>query len=501
MKSAVSSFASRVIAIGLVLVPVALGTPATTRAQVAPERTLVVTPGKGPAGTDVTLSGTGWGENVDTASVAVVSPERPGVTHADVANGRLTGSVTIPSDIADGTLVAVEACQVSAGDDAVVDCAAAHFLVARPTLVLSQTSGAAGTVVALSGSGWGTPDRTPTVTPSGTASVVDGELTGTVTIPTDVAGGKLVPVQVCAPYAGRRTPLCLTSDFSVDPVLTATPTTALPGATIDLGGSWCCFSQRDVTWGSADTVIGTARTNADGVISGSARIPLDAAEGDGVLAICDGDVDAETCGTATVAVEAPTLRTDRSDYRIGDEVQLSGEGWCCPDAAVVVTDAADGIRWGDGTVDADGRLRAGATVPDGTEAGDLVLSVCAGARCRTVSVRVVTSPASTDQPTTVPPATSAPSVTTAPASPPVTSAPPPPPDQNGQTWWPVVVVAAVVGGALALLRRGRSHRRGRTTPIVRPGPAVHQLVPRRPVAVVVSVDVPRTTTRPTRSTS
>jgi hypothetical protein len=519
VRLALSLFATRAMgfaSVGLVLGAAVLGAPTASAAQVSSEPTLVLTPSSGPAGTTARLSGAGWGTRTATAAVTLEWPEGQADAQAKVANGRLSGSITIPSGIVGGTAVTVRACVTSSADDASVSCASADFSLPPPTLVVTPRSGPAGTVAELSGTGWGEPASTPVVTllspkqtASGEASIVDEQLTGSITIPSDIAGDTDVNVQACVRAGGRARPSCATARFSVPPRLTVSPTAALPGTTREVGGSWCCFSGLDVTWQSTGAVIGRVRTDAAGAISGTARIPLEAEEGTGVVEVCDGDVDVETCADVSVLVQPPTLRADRTSYEIGAPVVLSGEGWCCPDAAVRVTDTADGREWGDGKVDAAGQLQAQATVPDGSAAGEHELSVCVGERCRTIGLSVLLPPASTAGPTTAAPATSGPSVTTAPTVPPVTTAPnvipgptpstfpsePVDPDGSDHNWWLVVALATAVGvvgvGVWIARRQARGRRPGGLEATLRP--AVHRLSP-TPVAIVVTVDPPHTST-------
>jgi hypothetical protein len=515
VPDAVSSLVSRALAIALVglLLTTAVSAAPAAFAQVASgEPTLVLTPRFGAAGTTVRMSGSGWGTTVGTPHVTLESQD--GEADADAAvdvdeEGRLTGSVSIPVDLLGGRSMTVRACAISGGDDAVETCASARFRLDPPTLTAMPSQGAAGTAVELQGSGWGETGSVVTVTAAspdaasdGHSRVDDGVLTGSVTVPPGLAGGTDVTVQACVPASGQ--PTCVRTRYSVEPTLTVDPAEALPGATLELGGSWCCFAGRDVIWSATRAVIGTTRTNPDGVVSGSARIPLDADEGDGQLAVCDGDVDAPTCATATVDVKPPTLRTDRSDYEIGAPVEIVGEGWCCPDDAVRVTGAANGLVWGDGTVDEAGELHARATVPDGSARGAHDLSVCVGTRCRTVGLDVVLPAPSTAEPTTAPPGTTAPSVTTVPATtaPSVTTSPtippptttPPDPDPTDHTWWSAAALLIVAGVAGAGIARRRSRVSRAARPVATPRPAVHELAPPTPVAIVVTVDPPDTST-------
>jgi hypothetical protein len=493
-----STAVRRAVVLAIVLAAATLAPSARSDAQVvSPPATAVLTPKSGPAGQTVVIIGTGW-SGTNPPRVTAGTPPHVAQGTATVSGDQLTGSVTIPPDAPAGSIT-VEVCATSITDDVNETCVSPQFLVTRPTLSLSPPHGPAGATVTVGGTGWGVPAGAPTASvldgqkPVDTNSdisagirVVGGSVSGSVTIPTGVSGGKSVTIKVCVPE--RTTASCATASFSIDPQLTAMPATGLPGASLQLGGSWCCFaSKRDVKWKATGAVVGTMQIAASGAVSGSARIPRDAAEGPAVLLVCDGNVDGPTCVVANVVVLRPTLRSDRSDYDIGAPIQLSGEGWCCPGTTVTVSDGSDGIRWGQGKVDADGRLAARPTVPDGTTATIHELSVCADKYCQSVRLNVhVPAPNSGDS-------------TTDPAIvvPPVETPPPPPPDPHPGArfpWWLVVAGIVVVVAATTVAIKHWWPRPPVPKATTAKQPAVHRFQP-RPLAVVVRIGAPHHTGR------
>jgi hypothetical protein len=485
--------------LAILLTGATLAPSAPSDAQVvSPPATAALTPQSGPAGQTVAIKGTGWS---GTNPPRVTAGTRPNVTQgtATTSGDRLTGSVTIPTEAPTGSIT-VQVCATAIADDVNETCVSSQFLVTRPTLSLTPTQGPPGATVTLGGTGWGVPAGAPEVSvldgqkpldtnrnDSAGTKVVGGSLSGSVTIPPGVAGGKSLTIKACVPE--KAASACATASFSVDPQLTATPATGLPGAPLQLGGSWCCFaSKREVKWRATGATVGTIQITASGAISGSVRIPRDAAEGSAVLVVCDGNVDGPTCAVTNVVVLRPTLRSDRSDYDIGAPIRLSGEGWCCPGTTVTVSDSSDGVRWGQGTVDAAGHLSARPTVPGGTTAATHELAVCADQYCQSVRLNVHLPTATSHDSTTNP----------AIVVPPVVTRPPLPPDPDPSArfpWWLVVVAVVIVVAVATVVIRHWWPRPPVPKPTIAKRPAVHRFHP-HPVAVVVRIGAPHHTVRP-----
>jgi hypothetical protein len=227
--------------------------------------------------------------------------------------------------------------------------------------------------------------------------------------------------------------------------------------------------------------VGTAVSADRSTISGSARLPIDAKPGKASLSICTNDVDANACAKATITVLQPTLEAHPRDLTPGATTKLSGEGWCCGS----VTVRAGSTQWGTGTVDADGRLRAGATVPGGTAPGGHEVTVCsARQRCATIRLTIQAPPT--------------PTTSTEPAIPTTLTTPPSTGGRNGGVphrppRWPYALGAAGLAGATAALRARRAHLRRQPGHVAAHSePPRHRLVP-PPVTIVVRRGVNRRT--------
>jgi hypothetical protein len=319
--------------------------------------------------------------------------------------------------------------------------------------------------------------------------------------------GLLLAVILAAPVAAVPVPTTTTTTTTTttrapapEPVLTADPARVLPGASVRLSGTWCCFPGRTwkVIWPPTEAVVGSVVSKGRSGLDGSAQIPVDAPPGQAKLTICTNDVDANECASASITVLPPTLRAQPVDAAPGAAVDLSGEGWCCGEVTVTAGDT----RWGTGTVDAKGELSAQARVPAKTGPGRHDLTVCTTTRrCGTVAltVRVVatstttssstTTSTSTSTSTTVEP-TTVPSTTTVTVP---TTPPPPPPPPPPFPWWLLGLGAALVGtGAVGAVLVRRAVLRGRPGHIVaRTKHPRHRLLP-PPVGVVVRRTVRRT---------
>ena len=314
---------------------------------------------------------------------------------------------------------------------------------------------------------------------SSNLEIRQGELTGTVTIPLDATlGGE--SIQVCAEYGDSvdSVTTCAQTTFSVERQLVVDPLEGQRGTVVELTGRWAARASADVpatvVWQPSGEPLGPAVISRTGRITATVSIPLTAAEGAGVIAVCIGPPSPRrVCVDTDFEVLPPTLDPHPAEIARDDNVRMTGAGWCCPDVAVTVANASTGEMWGDGTIDDAGHLTADATAPGDAVEGVVELDVCARDDCLSTVVSVIVPPkittTTTSPPTTTstsPPTTTSPSTTIVPST--------TEPDDGGVEREAVIVAALIGGGGAGLVvttvlwRRARKRHRAVARVVLRP---------------------------------
>jgi len=145
-------------------------------------------PTSGPVGTSLDVTGTGW-----VASEVITSVEVGGeaATHTlTVVDGNLSGTITVP-DVAAGDKDIVITGETS-GEQTFAD--AFEVTPVTPMAIFTPTSGPVTTVITVTGTGWVASEAITSVEVGGeaathTLTVVDGNLSGTITVPDGLDSG------------------------------------------------------------------------------------------------------------------------------------------------------------------------------------------------------------------------------------------------------------------------------------------------------------------------
>ncbi|MBM3157276.1 MAG: hypothetical protein FJ004_08330 [Chloroflexi bacterium] len=340
-----------------------------------------ISPTSGPVGTSVTVTGTGFsGDGVTVSATLGGAALFAGVLVA--GTGSFTATGTVPSTLGAGgqALYAI--------DGAGKDVTKADAFSVTPTLVITPSSGLAGSKVTITGKGWpaGTvgvkfAGQNWIVDPPG-LTVVDGQITGGANkqIPVNYAAGTYSVVatsgatQATATFVINARPLTLTPSSGprgTSVLITGsqmTPSTALPlNSVID-------DNFLDLTFGGLEWNPTTEITiDSSGVISPVTRVvPAAAALGANIVYAWDNGADFNDAtandnlvaqGTFTVA--APTLSVSPTTGPKGSAVVFTGSGWL-PGAAVTITLAGSVVT---SVPDGNGNIAATMAVPAAAAVG------------------------------------------------------------------------------------------------------------------------------------
>jgi hypothetical protein len=184
------SFRKTTVAVLTALLLIAIAAPLSSLAAAAGAPTATIEPKSGPNGTFVKVSGTGFGVNEAAGAITVSIDGYANNTYADKttyvksasqlstdANGVLSGYFVIQNLSVGAHTVIIS--------DATTSVVAGTFTITAPTVTLSPSSGAAGSSVIVTGSGF--PTRSTAQSSAFTTSITNATFSGN---PIEVASGK-----------------------------------------------------------------------------------------------------------------------------------------------------------------------------------------------------------------------------------------------------------------------------------------------------------------------
>ena len=292
-----------------------------------------ISPTSGPAagGTNVTITGqyfTGvtsvlFGPNMAT-TFTVNSNTSITVTSPMGAIGTVDVTVATPSGSSPTT-------------------AADKFTYSAASAAFNPTSGAVGTNVIVTGSGWAASDTITsvtvgTITATNTLQVSSsGQLTGNITVPSTLAVGGPYTIVITGSQSGAQT---YTNVFTVTVITnpaTFNPTSGPTGTSISVTGSgWSSHENiTSVTIGGVSTSSSHLSVSSSGQLTGTITVPSSLAAGPQTIVITGANSGAQTYANAfTVTAAANFSPTSGS---VGTAITVNGSGWAASDTITSVT--------------------------------------------------------------------------------------------------------------------------------------------------------------------
>jgi len=343
-KKIFSIFFALVLVISLVLAM-------TAPVLAAPTATL--SPTSGPVGTSVTVSGAGW-TGSETISAVTVGGVTATYSLTVDGGGLLSGTVTIPTAVGGAKDIVITG--ASSGS-----CTFTSAFTITMAATLSPLSGPVGTSVTVSGSGWMSSEAISSVTIAGIAATysltvdANGVLSGTVTIPTAVGGGKNVVITGASSGS-----LILTSAFTVTGSATFSPTSGPVGTPVTVSGSGWFSSEAisSITVGGL-TAICSLTVDSNGVLVGTITVPRLAGGAKDIVITGAGSGLQTFSGVFTVTGSATFSPLSGP---VGTTVTVSGSGWMSSEAISSVTVGGKTASYAL-TTDANGVLSGTIAVP------------------------------------------------------------------------------------------------------------------------------------------
>jgi len=290
---------------------------------------LSLSPNAGPIGLTVQVSGSGYSGNDYSCTISgtVVASQS-----CSVSGGALTGTFTV-ANVALGTYT------VTATGDQNGDSATASFTVnSTPSITFSPTSASPGTTVQVSGTGFASSDTscslsgTPVISP--TCSIVGGSLSGGFTV-ANFASGFYTITATGSPGGDSAS-----GSFKINPAapsITLNPSTARPGASVQVSGSG--FSPSD----SACSLSGGAVTSgtcsvSDGTITAS-FVVANVASGTYTITVTGSQ--AADSASALFTITSPlSISLSPGSGPPGFTVQVTGSGFSTSDNSCTIASPA-----------------------------------------------------------------------------------------------------------------------------------------------------------------
>lgn len=335
----------RTLAVLITISLLLLAMPATP----ALAATIVLSPTSGPAGTQVTVTGTlfsgystvyiFFGNTVMVAAaVSTIYPYNINATFSVPTSAALgLHLVTVSSNLTVLTAISPSV----------------YFTVTQASIALNQTSGIVGTNIGITGTGF----------PAGTAGTVyfdnastatfvsntDGSISTSFTVPSHAAGTYKVKVT-----AGSQT---IETDFIVLPQMTITPDSGAIGNLITVTGvSYNATKTISFTFDGTTLTTSPAVVTSDSTGSFTARFNIPTSSGGSHTVIAS---DGANSKTANLVVQA-TATLDKTSGNVGTEVSVTGSGFL---AGQPVTVYFDNTSIAANIIGADGSFTTSFTVP------------------------------------------------------------------------------------------------------------------------------------------
>ncbi|MGO4631790.1 hypothetical protein AB4225_12700 [Streptomyces sp. 2RAF24] len=305
----------------------------TPLAAAAPDRLLKVealslSPGSGPPGTSVTVTGTGF-EHCDAAHLGLEGGPTT-TAYVQQATHTLHGVVQIPQGTAVGAHDIVADCSPDA------DYATSSFTVTgpggvtpppgnpqqpeqTPSVTLDRSEGAPGTSFNVNGSGFGKCSAEDVELYVGQEKALDyridvgepGTFSQELKVPADAKPGTYQIRAVCVGYpdTSASAPFTVTGKPASHPALTLDPAQGEKGTPVRAAGTGFTCPAVEIGWDDGGPALGTASVAEGGGFSTGIKIPADAKPGaHTVRAVCTADP--EQYADAPFTVKAGESGTD-----------------------------------------------------------------------------------------------------------------------------------------------------------------------------------------------
>ena len=343
-------------------------------------RTVSVSPTKGGSGAEVTVSGKGY-----SGSTARVYIDNDSVLGFQEASGDDADKVLGPAPIAGGSFEYVTTAIKATSQINAYNLDLGHA-VKNATYTVTQSISVSPSdlsktdTLTITLKDWIDLDDVDTVSFTGgtpvTGIVKDGDDSGNfvsyedgdndneyvikVKVPADVDTGT-IKVSVIVDGIGEGSATINVAALELD----VTPTSAVPGQTINIRGSDFSAGEdiKTVTVGGKPIPNLVEEVDANGNIDISVKVPKDVAAGDRTIEV--EDIEGRV-GEADLTVPTPTISIDPDESRIGESVTVTGTGFSANDLVL--------ISYGDNAVgssptDMTGNFEATITVPNNARIG------------------------------------------------------------------------------------------------------------------------------------
>jgi hypothetical protein len=312
----------------------------------------------GPAGAQVTVTGSGFGVSetgisITFDSVVIVS----GIT-ANTGGG-WSGTLTIPTAAYGNHSVGAFGANTTAASVPVVS-----FFVLNPNITINQSTGPSGTPVTVSGTGFAPSETGITITFDGNALITGlvattlGNWSGTFSVPSGSSGFHSVSAYGAITQAGFVPNLNFTV---VNPAITINKNGGPPGTLVNVNGTGFSSGETGITVTFDGTSVSTlVSANLQGAWSSTFTVPA-AVGGVHNVSAYGSITRAGTVGSVSFVVN-PAISASQTSSIPGSQVTMNGAGFGANEAGITLT--YDGVAVASNiAANAQGSWRTNFTVP------------------------------------------------------------------------------------------------------------------------------------------
>jgi hypothetical protein len=306
-----------------------------------PNRVLSINPRSGPPSTVVTVTGTGFGTN--ESGITITFDNNP-VASAKSANslGSWSDTFIVPTSLSGAHNISAYG-PVTPSDYVPI----VIFTVPNRTLVINPRNGPPGTVVTVTGTGFGTNETGITITfddsPVASAKSANslGNWSGTFTIPVSPSGSHSVSAYGSSTVEGSLPGIT----FVVNPTLTVNPASGPPGSAVTITSSGFGTNETGIIITFDDNPI-TSGTSANSLGNWSGKFTVPASP--------SGSHSVSAYGSSTLAgslpgitfVVNPTIAVNPTSGPPGSSATVTGSGFSAGETGVMITFDSNSISSG-----------------------------------------------------------------------------------------------------------------------------------------------------------
>ncbi|MGD0451800.1 MAG: hypothetical protein ABSA79_12195, partial [Candidatus Bathyarchaeia archaeon] len=291
-------------------------------------------PQNGPVGTPVTVTGQGFGPSKTITITFAASPVATSPSPITTDNsGSFVASFTVPAGSTTSSIAGAKTVQANDGSNS-----ASNTFTVTPFITLNPTSGNTGTVVTVSGTGYGPlktvtikySSSTMTTTPGTVTTTPYGTFSCTFTVPASVAGGHVVLASDSASPSNSAS-----ASFTVAPNITLNPTSGKVGSTVTVTGTgFAANSLLSATFGgSSVTLSGTHTTDGSGNLPSGMTFTVPASIAGAQQVVV---TDASSNNDFATFTVTSAVTVNPTSGNVGSSVTVSGTGFA-PSSTVTIT--------------------------------------------------------------------------------------------------------------------------------------------------------------------